>query len=72
MIKFFCDRCGKECKALSEVKIPDEKLSSSIRTKTISVCFDCKKEADEIYDKLTDMHFIMFKDFLKGGANNDR
>lgn len=68
MIKLYCDRCGKECATLSKIKIPNERYSVSFQTKTIQVCSACEKEADKIYDKLTDIRFILFKDFLKGGA----
>ena len=68
MIKKYCDRCGKEVNSLLDIKIPNIKASISFENKTIAVCISCKEEADNLYDKLTDIRFIMFKGFMKGGA----
>lgn len=73
MIKFYCDRCGKECEKLSEITIPKEKLSpGNFSTKTISVCSDCEKEAKALYDKLVDIRFILFKDFFRGNVSDGK
>lgn len=69
MTKYFCDRCGKECGKLYEIKIPKEKNAyGSILTEAVHVCGDCEKKHDEIISKLTDIRFILFADFMKGGA----
>lgn len=69
MIKKFCDRCGKECTTLFEIKIPCEKTSHGLfKTNTSSVCHECEKQYDNILDKLVDIRFIMFADFMKCGV----
>lgn len=71
MTKHFCDRCGKECMKLSEVQIPLKKtVCGSFSTTRVEVCDGCKKEADGINEKLIDIRFIMFRDFMKGGASD--
>lgn len=71
MTKYFCDRCGIECKEniLTEVAIPKEKSRyGSFSTNRILVCSVCKKEHDKIIDTIIDIHFLMFEKFydLKG------
>lgn len=68
MIKLYCDRCEKECERLEEIKVPTEKTLGGFSTKCINVCDECKKEYDNIIDKLTDIRFVLFSDFMKGGA----
>lgn len=66
MTKYFCDRCGKEVKRTTQIKVPKEKLSGgNFSTMSIEVCDDCKKEFDIIIDKLTDIRFILFNDFIE-------
>ena len=65
MIKLYCDRCGKETNRLSDVKIPGTKGSLSFATKTVALCVSCEKEADNLHDKATDVHFLLFRDFMK-------
>ena len=68
MTKHFCDRCGKECKTLSEIKVPKNKtLVGSIETYPVAVCYDCEKDYNNIIDKLIDIRFVLFRDFMKGG-----
>ena len=56
MTKYFCDRCGKECQELTEIRIPFKKIScDSFETWPIKVCYECKKEFDNIIDKLIDI-----------------
>jgi hypothetical protein len=45
MVKYYCDRCGKESKGLTPVKIPIEKLKYSVGTKLLDLCSECEKEA---------------------------
>lgn len=71
MIKYYCDRCGKECKNnidMFDVKIPHERHSASFSAKTVQLCRDCKKVADNLHEKLTDIHFLLFKDFMEEGT----
>ena len=68
MIKYYCDRCGKESPRLADVIIPNIKGSLSFEGKTVHLCPDCEKEANDIYNKLTDIRFILFDGFIKGGA----
>lgn len=68
MTKFFCDRCGKECKSLTDIKIPHIKHSYSFEVRTVQVCSTCEQEANNINSKLTDIRFVLFDDFMKGGA----
>ena len=68
MTKYYCDRCGKESKLLHDIKIPNTKNSIGFETKTIAVCISCEEEANRLYDKLTDIRFVLFNDFMKGGA----
>lgn len=66
MIKYFCDRCGKEVGKTIQIKVPKEKLNSGdFSTTSVQVCDDCKKEFDKIIDKLIDIRFILFNDFMK-------
>ena len=67
MTKYYCDRCGKESQILFDVKIPNIKNSISFENKTVGLCSSCREEADRLYDKITDIRFILFKDFIKGG-----
>lgn len=65
MTRYFCDRCGKEAEKLTEIKIPSRKNNfGSFETKSLSVCRDCKKEFDDIIDKLVDIRFILFGTFM--------
>lgn len=66
MTKYFCDRCGKESEKLTEIPIPDEKTSTnSFSTKFVHVCNDCENEFDNIINKLIDIRFILFNDFME-------
>lgn len=68
MIKYYCDRCGKDFNNsidIHNVKIPNERHSASFSAKTVQLCRDCKKAADNLLDKLTDIHFLLFRDFMK-------
>jgi len=74
--KNFCDRCNKECKTLHKVKIPDRESpvkyrDSSFCVKIVELCDSCKSEADNLYNKLTDIRFILFDDFMKGGEGDE-
>ena len=64
MTKHYCDRCGKECKKLVEIKVPDKKTRYGWQTKPAQVCDDCEKEYKDINDKLTEIRFILFRDFM--------
>lgn len=68
MTKYFCDRCGKECKTLIDIKIPKSKTRFGFDTKSVQVCGECEKAYNNIVDKLVDIRFILFGDFMKGGA----
>lgn len=68
MTKYFCDRCGKECVKLSEIKVPHEKASfGNFSTRGIQVCSECEKEHIVLLEKLRDIRFIIYSDFMKGG-----
>ena len=67
MTKHFCDRCGKECQSLAEIKIPAEKVIGGFSTKPVQVCTDCKKEYDDRIRKCIDIRFVIFDGFMKGG-----
>lgn len=67
MTKYFCDRCGIESQKLNEIKIPNKKIRYGFETKSIQVCGNCENEYDNINDKLVDIRFILFADFLKEG-----
>lgn len=70
MIKYYCDRCGKECLSLTEIKVPYKKGAfDSFETRPIQACIECKKEFNEIIDKLLDIRFVLFRDFMKGESN---
>ena len=66
MIKYYCDRCEKECATLNAIKIPAEKTAFGFNTKPAHVCGDCEKEYNDINRKLTDIRFVLFADFMKG------
>lgn len=66
MVKFYCDRCGKENEKLHEIKIPTQKREHhSFDTKPYQVCVECKNEYDNIIDKLTDIRFVLFDGFMR-------
>lgn len=68
MIKHFCDRCGKECNKLADIKIPKEKGEyGGFSTNHLQVCSDCEKEHIVLLEKLCDIRFILYRDFMKGG-----
>lgn len=83
MVKYFCDRCGKEVPTtramggqivpvLHDVRIPDKKMKNdgSFSTRSLNVCDECKKESDKLNDLITDFRFKIFKDYMKGFENN--
>lgn len=73
MIKYYCDRCGKEVSVLETIRIPSEKLGkTSYSVKNIQVCKNCQKEAENIGEKLRDIQFLLFGDFMieKGSESN--
>ena len=66
MTKYFCDRCGKEIKKRIQVNVPKEKLGDgNFSTTPIEICEDCEKEFVKIIDKLIDIRFTLFNDFMK-------
>lgn len=66
MVKFYCDRCGKESERLHEIKIPTQKRKyHNFDTKPYNVCVDCENEYDNIIGKLTDIRFILFDGFMR-------
>ena len=66
MIKYFCDRCGKEAKKLVSVRIPTNKLrDGSCGTKPIDLCEECENEANHIFDTLMEFRLYMFSRYLK-------
>ena len=68
MVKYFCDRCGKEAKNLVQIQVPKEKHDKygGFNVEPIHVvCSNCKREFDNIISKLTDIRFILFNDFIK-------
>lgn len=68
MVKYYCDRCGKEAETLEQINIPTEKTKNSgFLTTPTHVCPECKKEYDGILDKLRDIRFVMFSTFMKEG-----
>ena len=72
MIKYICDRCGKECEKLHSLKIPIKKLSdSSCLSKHIDVCTECDKEADVLFDILADIRLIMFDKYMPQRGDNE-
>lgn len=66
MVKFYCDRCGKEVENLIEIKIPATKKNyGSYDTKSCQVCAGCKRAYDDISVKATDIRFILFDGFMR-------
>lgn len=66
MTKYFCDRCGTECKenVLTEVAIPKEKNRfHSFTTERLMVCTACEKEYNNITDFLIDIELLIFEKF---------
>ena len=57
------------CKShlLYDVKIPNIKHSQSFENKTVGLCVSCKEDAEKLYDKITDIRFVLFSDFVKEG-----
>lgn len=71
MIKYYCDRCGREAKALNSVKIPVQKqigFEHSCYSKPLELCEVCKNEADEIFDTIVDIKLSMFSKYLNKGG----
>lgn len=65
MVKYYCDRCGKEVSSLITIRIPSKKTSkTSYSGKDIQVCKNCQKEAENICEKLLDIRFLLFGDFM--------
>lgn len=74
MIKYYCDRCGKEAKKLHPVKIPVQKQRDhepSYYSKTLDLCEECENEADEIFDTIVDIKLSMFSKYLMKGGVRD-
>lgn len=70
MIKYYCDRCGREVKELTSVKIPTNKLrDGSFGSKRLDVCEECEKEANDIFDTLADIKIFMCSKYLKKEGN---
>ena len=66
MIKYYCDRCGKEVRELITVKIPVNKLKDgSFGSKRLDVCEECKNEAENIFATLADIKIFMCSKYLK-------
>jgi DNA-directed RNA polymerase subunit RPC12/RpoP len=66
MVKFYCDRCGKETEKLHEIRIPIKKsVCHTFDTKLYQVCVDCESEYDDIIDKLTAIRFVLFSGFMR-------
>ena len=66
MTKLYCDRCGKACGKLHTIKVPESKTSrDSFNVKPVEVCSDCEKEYDAIIEKLTEIRFVLFGDFME-------
>jgi hypothetical protein len=69
MIKYYCDRCGKEAKELKTVKIPVRKLKDgSFLPTPLELCTTCENEANEIFDILADIRLSMFAKYCKKGG----
>ncbi len=71
MTKHYCDRCGKECEKLEMIKIPTQKTRFGFETRPGYVCGSCEEEYNNIINKITDIRFILFRDFMKG-ADDER
>lgn len=66
MVKFYCDRCGKETEKLHEIKMPTQKREHhSFDTKSCQVCVSCQREYNDIICKLTDIRFVLFSGFMR-------
>ena len=67
MTKYFCDRCGKECIELKTIKVPYKKGSfGNFSTRELQVCSECEKEHVILLDKVRDIRFILYRDFMEG------
>jgi hypothetical protein len=64
MIKYFCDRCGKETKIAITVPIyiHDGRGAVIDQIDSKDICEDCAKKLAEIKDELTKKHYL--QDFL--------
>ena len=66
MVKFYCDRCGRESEELNQIKIPTQKTAyNTFNTKPYQVCVDCENQYNNIIDKLTDIRFVLFDGFMR-------
>ena len=65
VVKYYCDRCGKETKNLEQISVPSEKKRNSFLPKLFQVCPECEKEYDDIINKLTDIRFVLFDGFMR-------
>lgn len=66
MIKQYCDRCGKESDRLFPADIPTEELSfGDYKTKSVDLCFECRKEAEAKNRLITKIRILVFSDFLR-------
>ena len=71
MLKYYCDRCGVECKAedLTTVYIPKENRNNgSFVSEHIEACLACAAEYNKISDMLIDLKIAVFGKYypLKG------
>ena len=71
MTKYYCDKCGKECKKLRYIRVPCEKLDSGYKIKELYVCEKCEQEHEKINKRVTEMILLMHSDFLKEVASDD-
>lgn len=71
MTRKFCDRCGIECKTLTQIKIPKEKHKHGYSAKNIEVCPKCNALHESFLEKLTDIHFVLYADFLSNGGEKN-
>lgn len=80
MIKYFCDRCGKEVDKLACVKIPDSNKpcsGSSYSTKEVGLCDSCNtfvnKAVEEYNQAMIKTRFAFYEALFpkKHGGDSD-
>lgn len=64
MIKYFCDRCGKETKIEDSYRIPPRMKNESgiMHHGGFLICIDCYHRWREVLDRVSDLDFVRMTD----------
>lgn len=72
MIRKFCDRCGVECKCLTDIKIPLENHGNgSFSVEEMAVCDKCYEIHENIIETLAEIRISMYANLFNKGRADD-